>query len=220
MRQQFEFTIPMALEDYLPVIFSAFGLYLIVKTLSVKQANVTKLAGLGALLIVTDGFLKATWKLIYAAAGVDVAWMKDSLFLLMGPGFMMFSWALWKGLKEQLSTNRQIWLTPLIVVFIALILAGYLVMMGRSSRPVLLTLTTFGTVWMAGQLILSSWRKGLYLAVFLFFYNVVTIFLQVWLAQLPQTTALQWLGQINNTFSWLAFAVGVWLWQRRKDNYS
>lgn len=212
----YEFTVPMALEDYLPIAFSAFGLFMVAKTIRQKHPNAAMLAGLGAVLIVTDGLLKATWKLIYATSGQDIAWMHDSLFVLMGPGFMMFSWALWRGLKNTPSTFLQVWAIPMVIVAFAMAIAGYLAMTqpNRSWARVLLMLTTFGTVWMSGQLIRSSWKRGLYLAIFLFVYNIITIFLQAWLAQMPQTTALQWTGQINNTLSWAAFAIGAWLWQR------
>jgi hypothetical protein len=212
----FEFTVPMALEDYLPIIFSAVGLFLIAKILTKKQSIIGIQAWIGAILIVFDGFLKATWKLIYASTGNDIAWMHDSLFLFMGPGFFIFAFALWRGLSNKIFTASQVWLIPLVTVFLSLSVSGYLAITqpNRSWARVLLALTTIGTVWVSVQLIRDCLKKKLYLPIFLFIYNVSTIFAQAWLAQLPQTTALHWIGQINNTFSWAAFAIGVWIWQR------
>jgi hypothetical protein len=216
-RPNFDFTVPMALEDYIPVIFTAVGLYFIAKFVSKRHSNLSKLAWLGAVLVVADGLLKATWKLIYAAAGTDIAWMKDSLFLLMGPGFIFISWVLWRGLKDQSSTFKQIWLIPLIVVIPSLILSYYLSMTqsGRSWARVLLMLTTIGILFTNGQIIFNSIKRKLPLPIILLITNIITIFVQAFISQLLQTTALHWIGQINNTISWAAFSVGVWLWQRR-----
>ncbi|NJM53503.1 MAG: hypothetical protein HC846_09030 [Blastocatellia bacterium] len=216
-RPNFEFTIPMALEDFIPVIFTAVGLYFLLKVIIRRHRNLCKLACLGATLVVTDGFLKATWKLIYAAAGIDIAWMKDSLFVLMGPGFIFVSWALWRGLKEKLSTTKQVWLIPLIVVIPSLLLSYYLAttQQGRSWARVLLMLTTIGILFTNGQIIADSLKRKLYLPIILLIINITTIFGQAFISQLPQTTALHWLGQINNTISWGAFALAVWLWQKR-----
>ncbi len=215
-RPNFEFTVAMALEDYIPVFFTAVGLYFITKFVSIKHSNLSKLAWLGTVLVVTDGFLKATWKLIYASTGTDIAWMKDSLFVLMGPGFIFVSWALWRGLKEESSTAKQVWLVPLSIVLPALCLSAYLAMTqpNRSWARVLLMLTTVGILFTNGQIGFCCLKKKRYLTIILLIINIVTIFGQAFLSQLPQTTALHWIGQINNTISWAAFALAVWLWQR------
>ena len=221
-RPNFEFTVPMALEDFIPVIFTAVGLYFLLKSFIRRHRNLCSLACLGATLIITDGFLKATWKLIYAAAGVDVAWMKDSLFLLMGPGFIFVAWALWCGLKDQPLTLKKVWFIPLIIVIPSLIVSYYLAMTqsGRSWARVLLILTTIGILFTNGQIIADSLKRKLFLPIILLIINIITIFGQAFISQLPQTTALHWLGQINNTISWGAFAIGVWLWQRRGQDYA
>lgn len=215
-QEQFEFTVPMALEDFIPVAFTALGLVLIAKWASKRYSNLSALAWVGTVLVVTDGLLKAVWKLIYAATGTDIAWMHDTLFLLMGPGFIFVGWALWCGLKKQPSTHKQVWIIPLIIVLPSLSLSAYLALTqpNRSWARVLLMLTTIGILTVTGLIIFNSLKRKLYLPVILLAINIITIFGQAWLSQLPQTTYLHWIGQINNTISWGAFAAGVWFWRR------
>jgi hypothetical protein len=214
-----EYSIPMALEDFLPVALSAFGFFLIAKTLAGKQASVGQLAWLGAALIVSGGFSKALWKLVIAASGSDLVVLREALFPLMGPGFVMMAWALWRGLKERKFTAAQIWAVPLALSALALASAGYLAMTQANRRwsLLLLVVTTLGNVLTSGQLIWNAWRRDARPAAALFLYNVLTIFLQARLARLEQTIALQWLEQLNNTLSWAAFALAVWLWRRNQQ---
>lgn len=216
-RPNFEFTVPMALEDFLPVIFTAVGLYFLLKVIIRRHRNLCALACLGATLVITDGFLKAVWKLIYAGWGIDIAWMKDSLFVLMGPGFIFVAWALWRGLKKESSSSKQVWLIPLLLVVPSLCVAAYLATSFpiKTSTRILLMLTTIGILTTNGLIIAGCLKRKLYWPIILLIINIATIFGQAFLSQLPQTTALHWIGQINNTLSWGAFAVGVWLWQRR-----
>lgn len=217
-QNQFEFTVPMALEDFIPVALTAVGLFLIAKFVTNKFSNLGALAWIGTILTVTDGLLKAVWKLIYAATGTDIAWMHDTLFLFMGPGFIFIAWAVWLGLKNNSPTSRQVWLVPLAIVLPSMALAAYLALTqpNRSWARILMLLTTVGILATNGQIILSSFRRKIFLPIILLILNIVTIFGQVWIAQLQQTTFTHWVGQINNTISWAVFAAGVWLWQRQK----
>ena len=213
-----EYSLFMALEDFLPVVFSAVGFFFIAKTLARKQAAVGQLAWLGVVLIVLGGFLKAAWKLWIASTGSDIVWMSQSLFVLMGPGFVLLAWALWRGLKERKYSSAQIWTVPLLLSLLALAAAGYLAMTQPNRRwsLLLLIVTTLGNVWTSWQLIRNSWQRNLRGAAALFLYNLLTIFLQARLARMEQTIALQWLEQLNNTLSWAAFAAAAWLWQREQ----
>jgi hypothetical protein len=214
-----EYSVPMALEDFLPVVLSAFGFSWIAKALRRKQAAAGQLAWVGALLIVLGGFSKAAWKLIIASTGTDIVWMREALFPLMGPGFVMLAWALWRGLKARKFSAAQIWLVPLLLSLLALTAAAYLAMTQPNRRwsLLLLIVTTLGNVWASAQLIGSSWQRNVRGAALLFLYNLLTIFLQARLARMEQTIALQWLEQLNNTLSWAAFAAAAWLWQRNQQ---
>lgn len=217
-QNKFEFTVPMALEDFLPVAFTAIGLFLIAKFVSGRHPKLSLLIWLGSVLVVTDGLLKAVWKLIYAATGTDIAWMHDSLFLLMGPGFVFVAWALLRGLKDEAPSSRQVWLVPLAIILPSLGIAAYLAITqpNRSWAQVLMLLTTVGILTTNGQIMFSSFNRKLFLPIVLLVINIITIFGQVWIPQLSQTTFTHWVGQINNTVSWAAFAAAVWIWRRHR----
>ena len=93
-----EFSVVMALIDYVPVILFLLGTITLVRALIRKMKGVAffLFAGGTALLIVA-GFLKATYKLLYALRIGDFLWMSNQFFsnqslgfLLAGIGLMMF----------------------------------------------------------------------------------------------------------------------------------
>ncbi len=216
-RPNFEFTVPMALEDFIPVILTAVGLFFLLKVIIPRHRNLCTLACLGATLVISDGFLKAVWKLIYAGLGTDIVWMKDSLFVLMGPGFIFVAWALWRGLKDEKSTSKQVWLLPLLIVIPSLCVSAYLAttLPIKTATKILLMLTTIGILTTNGLIIANCLKRKLYLPVVLILINIITIFTQVFISQLEQTTAMHWIGQVNNTVCWAAFAIALWIWQGR-----
>lgn len=93
-----EFSIPMALVDYIPVILfelSAVTIGRDLKERMSKGAWLTFMSGTG--MVTAAGFLKATYKLLYALGVGDFAWMSDQFFsnqslgfLLAGIGLMMY----------------------------------------------------------------------------------------------------------------------------------
>ena len=64
----YDFTIPMALMDYVPVAFFAVTAILLLKDLHRKMTGgAYALLAAGCINVFSAGFLKATWKLLYAA---------------------------------------------------------------------------------------------------------------------------------------------------------
>ena len=67
-----EYTVSLALVDFLPVIFTAIGLIYIARMVShISQAH-GQAAYVGAILTVAGGFFKAVWKLLIASSGGQV----------------------------------------------------------------------------------------------------------------------------------------------------
>jgi len=93
-----EFTVPMALADYVPVILFFLAACVLIKDLSDKMRNSAKYLFIaGVTLVCLAGFLKATYKLLYALNVGDFAWMSKQMFpnqsigfLLAGIGLMMY----------------------------------------------------------------------------------------------------------------------------------
>lgn len=208
-----EYTLSLALVDYLPVAFTALGLFYIVRMVAHVDAAQGRVAAVGAVLTVAGGFAKATWKLIMALSGgaTDVTWLDNSLFILMAPGYTLLAYSVWqttRRVRGQRTWHR--WLPP--VAFIALFFAGSLFLaLSRPGSPawerVLLSVMVLATVVTGVLLIAFSFRRRLPLAAWLFVLNLVGVFMLNGMARMPeQTIALQWIEQSVNAVAWLAFA--------------
>lgn len=85
-----EFSVPMALVDYIPVAFFAMGSLIIAKDLKDRMSKLTyALFSGGATLIVFAGFFKATYKLLYASGVGDFLWMSNQFFSNQSLGFLL-----------------------------------------------------------------------------------------------------------------------------------
>lgn len=86
----YDFSIPMALVDYIPVVFFGIAALLLQRDLYNKMCKgAYALFAAGTINVFCAGFLKATWKLLYAAGVCDFAAL-NSLFLpLQSMGFLL-----------------------------------------------------------------------------------------------------------------------------------
>ncbi|MBR4461914.1 MAG: hypothetical protein IKS51_04970 [Erysipelotrichaceae bacterium] len=90
-----EFSVPMALVDYIPVLFFGLGVTIIANELYKEQRKGKGLLFLtGAGLVIAAGFLKATYKLLYALGVGEFAWMSDQFFSNQAFGFLLAGIAL------------------------------------------------------------------------------------------------------------------------------
>ena len=96
----YDFTIPMALMDYIPVAFFAVTAVLLLKDLhrNMTSSAYTLLAA-GCVNVFSAGFLKATWKLLYAANICDFTALEELFLplnafglLLTGLGLAIMVW--------------------------------------------------------------------------------------------------------------------------------
>jgi hypothetical protein len=204
-----EISLPLALQDLMLVVFFAIGLFFVGKIVSRECLICGKLAYFSGFLITLGGFFKVCWKLIMATTETDIAWLNNSLFVLMSVGFIGLSWALWRSKKDNSPINY--WLLPVILVFLTLGIAAYFAFV-KETRTwffVLLGATTIFNLATSLQLIVRSWQKKLWIAVILFSFNV---FCYLGLSRLSdQTVTLQWIKQAIGTASLGSFAIASWL---------
>ncbi len=208
-----DYTLSLALVDFLPVGFTAIGLYFIYRMVAhihVWQGNV---AALGAVLTVAGGFFKALWKLLMALSGgtIDINWMEDGLFVFMAPGYTLLAWSVWQTVRAvQGKKVFNTWLAPVILITIMFAGSYYLYTSNPASpawERLLLSVMVLATVITGILLIVFGFRQELPLAGWLFIINLVGIFLLNGLARLDdQTIALQWIEESINTVAWLSFA--------------
>lgn len=85
-----DFTIEMALVDYIPVIFFAIAAIILMGDLKNKMTALNFLVfSLGVSGVAVAGACKATWKLIYAASNVDIAFLNKMFFPTQSVGFLL-----------------------------------------------------------------------------------------------------------------------------------
>ena len=85
-----DFTIEMALVDYIPVAFFAIAAVILMRDLKNKMTALNFLVfSLGVSGVAIAGACKATWKLIYAASNVDVSFLNKMFFPTQSIGFLL-----------------------------------------------------------------------------------------------------------------------------------
>lgn len=85
-----DFSISMALVDYIPVIFFAAGAVILLRDLYRKMSKgAFALFSAGVINVAIAGALKATWKLLYAANVCDFASLDAMFFPVQSIGFLL-----------------------------------------------------------------------------------------------------------------------------------
>jgi len=208
-----EYTLSLALVDYLPVAFTGLGLFYIVRMVAHVNASQGRVAAVGAVLTVAGGLAKATWKLIMALSrgGTDLVWLDNSLFILMTPGYTLLAYSVWQTMQQiRGRRTRHRWLPPTVLIAIVFVAAVSLALVQPDSpawERVLLSVMVLATVVTGVLLIVFSFRQRLPLPAWLFILNLVGVFMLNGMARMPaQTIPLQWIEQSINAVAWLAFA--------------
>lgn len=218
------YSVPLALEDFLPVIFSALGLYLLASMITKMNDDCKNMAYLGFILVTLGGLSKATWKLIYALSEgqTNIVMMDNALFFFLSTGFIFVAFALiyaQRNLSGKESPSN-IWLVPGVLAVITLITAfGISFTMYDPEREgrqmwffILLGMTTIFNFLTLGLAINQSRQQKQWLAVVLFLVNLSAVIILQGLARAAeQTESLQWIEQITNTIAQVGFAYAVWL---------
>ncbi|MBR3228205.1 MAG: hypothetical protein IKF68_06645 [Erysipelotrichaceae bacterium] len=85
-----EFSVPMAIVDYIPVLLFLLSAVIIAGDLKKKMSALSYwLFVAGAVLVTCAGFLKATYKLLYALGVGDFVWMSNQMFSNQSIGFLL-----------------------------------------------------------------------------------------------------------------------------------
>lgn len=211
-----EYTLSLALVDFLPVLFTAIGLTSIARMVTHISREHGQVAVVGAILTVTGGFLKALWKLLMAASGgtINLRWMDDGLFVWMAPGYALLFWSVWQIVRGATGKPmRHASLVPVVFIILMFASSAYLYFANPDSpawERVLLSVMVLATFATGILLIVFGFRQKLPLVGWLFIVNLVGIFLLNGLARMDeQTITLQWIEESINTVSWLCFALAA-----------
>jgi hypothetical protein len=212
------YTLGLALEDFVPVIFSSVGLYFVSRMVGNVNARLGQMATIGWILVTIGGFLKATWKLVMALTQTqtNIVWFDKGMFIWMAAGFTLLAFALWfmSEIRSGKRKPNRIWLGPSVVLglsLVGIIFTGFPDPYVNTWRFILLGVMTIGNVVMVVLLIQQARYKNLNKVAWLFLVNIVIVFVLSGLARIPeQSIPLQWTEQLLNTFAQGAFAYAAW----------
>jgi hypothetical protein len=211
-----KYTLSLAILDFLPVLFTAFGLMYVARMIYRVNKSHGQAAFMGVFLTIAGGFFKAVWKLIMATSDstIDIRWMEDGLFVWMAPGYTLLTWTVWqtvRGVNGKRMLNA--WIFPLVFIAIMFVVSFYL----YNSKPdspawerLLLSVMVLATVITSLLLTVFGFLQKLPLVGWLFIVNLVGVFLLNGLARLDdQPIVLQWIEESINAISWLCFAIAA-----------
>jgi hypothetical protein len=216
-----EFTIGLAVYDFVPVIFTAVALFFIARLVQQAGAgqNAVVLAYVGGALVTVGGFLKALWKLQMALSGQDVLWMANALFPLMAPGFALLATAVWSARRQQKGKSAPgfIWFITLGVIGLVYALALLRMSQGieRGWFMPIMSLASIANLSLTVMLMLEAGQRRKWWLALLFVVNLAMVFALQQIAQIePMTIALHWFEQTLTSVGAGAFALASYLLYR------
>ena len=164
-----EFSVPMALVDYIPVVFFAIASVILMRDLyHLMSKGAFAIFSAGLLNVTLAGALKATYKLLYAAGVCDFKALNDMFFPVQSIGFLLAG----LGILAMVS-HRQTAKTTMLAVapplfkgtflFVGLMVAGLgmidtvlCILSVRVKKPWLIAVFVFSFVCSLGMGYLSS----------------------------------------------------------------
>ncbi len=125
----YDFSVPMALVDYIPVIFFGIAVVTLLRDLHSRMAKgLYAMLAAGTINIFTAGLLKATWKLLYAAGICDFQALNNLFLPLQSIGFLLAGIGLIGIFGKKSKKNAMLAVAPPVfsgsMVFIMMMVAG------------------------------------------------------------------------------------------------
>lgn len=190
----YNFTVPMALMDYVPVLFFAVTAVLLLRDLYNKMSPVTfTLLASGSVNVFMAGFCKATWKLLYAANICDFVVLEKMFLPVNSIGLLLVGLGL-VGMLLRKRKGAALAVAPAVFsgsgVFIAMMVVG------------------LGGMCAALSIVAAKMKKGA--VMILFILSFVCAMGMGYMSGQDSTLAwVNWAEQSINVVSQLALMVGV-----------
>jgi hypothetical protein len=193
-----EYTLGLALTDYIPNIAFLIGSLFLVRTVLLARGKpCSRMCMAGSFLVFSGGLLKATWKLIFTIGVADIQWMSQIQFILLAPGFLALL------VTAILLARAKPFKAPAITMAIA------------AWKIPLLAIMTLSSLGAQGILTYISFNRKARLAATLFIVAVLCMLGMSGMASgSEQTVATQWIEEIMNSVGQISFAVACWLLYR------
>lgn len=220
-----EYSVTVALFDYVPVVLTATALLLLLRGLAGNLPLQAPALWLAALLIPLGGACKATWKLLIALGNPPLPWLENLLFLLLAPGFAALCWGLSRCMAVRAGRQaRDAASGPLLAACFGLppALALALALALPDSRAWffwLLACTIAANITLVSLAIVASHREGLPVTSrLLLAYNLVAVIAMSGLSRLPPGETTAWIQQSVNFSAQAALAIAFWMLGRQLNN--
>ncbi|MFT6757782.1 MAG: hypothetical protein ACJA0M_001664 [Chitinophagales bacterium] len=207
------FTTSLILIEYLTVILSGIGLFLVAKIIYRGSNSAGQTAMFGALLIITGGLCNATSQLLGTLNNSEHDLLSELLWLLKGPGYtLVFAAVLQWSLHASHKAPKAL---PALMAVIVLSSAIGLDDSNPENLLSFFILLAATVVFFSGVIIVfigHGIRKKLYFSASLLILslcmNLVTPLL---IQNLNLFANFPWLTTVINTATQLSFAAGMWL---------
>ena len=190
----YNFTVPMALMDYVPVLFFAVTAVLLLRDLYNKMSPVTfTLLASGSVNVFMAGFCKATWKLLYAANICDFVVLEKMFLPVNSIGLLLVGLGL-VGMLLRKRKGAALAVAPAAFsgsgVFIAMMVVG------------------LGGMCAALSIVAAKMKKGAVMILFILSF-VCSMGMGYMSGQDSTLAWVNWAEQSINVVSQLALMVGV-----------
>ncbi len=124
-----DFSVSMALVDYIPVLFFAMAAVILLRDLYLKMGKgAFALFSAGVIDVTIAGALKATWKLLYATGACNFEALDRMFFPVQSIGFLLAGIGILAMLVQKPSKNALLAVVPPVFsgtfVFVGLMVAG------------------------------------------------------------------------------------------------
>lgn len=160
-----DFSISMALFDYIPVVFFALGAAILLRDFKGKTRKDSYiLFAIGIIAVALAGALKATWKLLYAAKVCDLVMFDELFFPLQSTGFLLAGVGIMTILFFRSDKKPTLFsMEPSLLVMILLMVsglgfldAGLCIISKKLKKPYLIAIFALSFVCCLGMGYLSS----------------------------------------------------------------
>lgn len=187
----------MALFDFVPVILFLIGSFYFGSF--VKRNNsifVFIMFVVGIAIANFAGFCKASWKLILALGGANIAWMDDLQFLFLGIGLSLVFIAAFIIMRKRKTTQKSSALAAIMFT-----------VKGTNLFYYLLTLVVASTIGYLSCLIIIAKKLKVHISVVLYItYGVISIMMGA-LSGSGEMEMVNWIAQTINTVGMCALLI-------------
>ena len=197
-------SVPMALVDYIPVVLFLISAVVIQRSLYDKMSKgaFALLAG-GTIMVFCAGFMKATWKLLYALEICDFERLNQCFFPMQAIGFLLAGLSIVALLFFRQKNETTLAAAGAPAVF--------------SGTMVFVTLMVLGCLGYCGGLALFAKRQGKKKAAILFLVSFVFMLMMGYLSSRNfEKASMNWIAEGVNLVGQLILLVAAILLARKK----